>query len=123
MTHQIKRYGTSAAERPDGIFCLYAEYEKVVAELEELRLNERSDTPKRAVQFTLDLQADDIDSLCSALFNLSNQIAARDVSRTCTSGGYDSGYTYRLSVSDCPTHDEYIKKLDAWFETREREQS
>jgi hypothetical protein len=28
----IKRYGTSAAERPDGIFCLYAEYEKLVAE-------------------------------------------------------------------------------------------
>jgi hypothetical protein len=37
MTHQIKRYGTSAAERPDGIFCLYAEYEKVVAECERLR--------------------------------------------------------------------------------------
>jgi hypothetical protein len=29
----IKRYGTSSAERPDGIFCLYAEYEKVVAAL------------------------------------------------------------------------------------------
>lgn len=28
----VKRYGTSAAERPDGIFCLYAEYEKVLAE-------------------------------------------------------------------------------------------
>jgi hypothetical protein len=33
----IKRYGTSTAERPDGIFCLYAEYEKVVAECERLR--------------------------------------------------------------------------------------
>ena len=37
MTNQIKRYGTSAAERPDGIFCLYAEYEKVLAECERLR--------------------------------------------------------------------------------------
>jgi hypothetical protein len=30
---QPKRYGTSTAERPDGIFCLYADYEKVVAAL------------------------------------------------------------------------------------------
>jgi hypothetical protein len=27
-----QRYGTSAAPRDDGIFCLYAEYEKLVAE-------------------------------------------------------------------------------------------
>jgi hypothetical protein len=33
----VKRYGTSSAERPDGIFCLYAEYEKVLAECERLR--------------------------------------------------------------------------------------
>jgi hypothetical protein len=32
-----QRYGTSAAPRDDGIFCLYAEYEKVVAECERLR--------------------------------------------------------------------------------------
>jgi hypothetical protein len=32
-----QRYGTSAAPRPDGIFCLYAEYEKVLAECERLR--------------------------------------------------------------------------------------
>jgi hypothetical protein len=32
-----QRYGASAAPREDGIFCLYAEYEKVVAECERLR--------------------------------------------------------------------------------------
>jgi hypothetical protein len=32
-----QRYGTSAAPRDDGIFCLYAEYEKVLAECERLR--------------------------------------------------------------------------------------
>jgi hypothetical protein len=37
VTHPVKRYGTSTAERPDGIFCLYAEYEKVVAECEAFR--------------------------------------------------------------------------------------
>lgn len=36
MNHQIKRYGTSAAERPDGIFCLYAEYEKVASALRKI---------------------------------------------------------------------------------------
>jgi hypothetical protein len=119
----IKRYGTSCTEHPEGIYVLHKDYLALEAEIEELRLNERSDTPKRAVQFTLDLQADDINSLCSALFNLSNQIAARDMSRTCTSGGYDSGYTFRLSVSDGPTHDEYIQQLNAWLEAREKEQA
>lgn len=32
-----QRYGASAAPRDDGIFCLYAEYEKVVAERDALR--------------------------------------------------------------------------------------
>ncbi|WP_153041249.1 hypothetical protein [Paraburkholderia monticola] len=32
-----KRYGTSAAHREDGVFCLYAEYEKLVAERDALR--------------------------------------------------------------------------------------
>jgi hypothetical protein len=32
-----QRYGASAAPREDGIFCLYAEYEKVVAECQRLR--------------------------------------------------------------------------------------
>jgi hypothetical protein len=116
-----QRYGASAMPCDSGIFVMHSEYEKVVAECEELRLNERTHTPKRAVQFTLDLQADDIDSLCSALFNLSSQIAARDMSRTCTSGGYDSGYTYRLSVSETPTHDEYVRQLNEWCESRKEQ--
>jgi hypothetical protein len=37
MVEKIQRYGTSCAPREDGIFCLYAEYEKVVAEREALR--------------------------------------------------------------------------------------
>jgi hypothetical protein len=119
----IKRYGTSCTEHPEGIYVLHKDYLALEAEVEELRLNERSDTPKRAVQFALDLQADDIDSLCSALFNLSSQIAARDMSRTCTSGGYDSGYTYRLSVSESPAHDEYVRQLNAWLEYRAKEKA
>jgi hypothetical protein len=75
------------------------------------------------VQFALDLQADSIEALCSALFNLSNQIAARDMSRTCTSGGYDSGYTYRLAVSEGPTHDEYAEQLNTYLELRAKEQA
>jgi hypothetical protein len=33
----IKRYGTSSAECPNGIYVLFSEYEKVVAECERLR--------------------------------------------------------------------------------------
>jgi len=118
----VKRYGTSCTAHPEGIYVLHKDYLALEAEIGELRLNERSDTPKRAVQFTLDLQADDIDSLCSALFNLSNQIAARDMSRTCTSGGYDSGYTYRLSVSEGPAHDEYVRQLNEWCDSRKEQE-
>jgi hypothetical protein len=32
----INRYGSSAMPREDGIFCLYSEYEKVVAERDAL---------------------------------------------------------------------------------------
>lgn len=38
-----QRYGTSAAPRDDGIFCLYAEYERVVAECERLRAGQFSE--------------------------------------------------------------------------------
>lgn len=119
----IQRYGTSCAEHPEGCFVKFSEYEKLLIEVEELRLNERSDAPRRAVQFTLALQADSIEALSSALYNLSNQIAARDMSRVCTSGGYDSGYTYRLAVSDGPSHGEYVAQLYAWLEKREKEQA
>lgn len=36
MTQKIKRYGTSAAPREDGVFCLYSEYEKIEAERQRL---------------------------------------------------------------------------------------
>jgi hypothetical protein len=77
-----------------------------------------NDVPKRAVQFRVDIGADNMRALSSALFNLSNQIAAGQLSSHSVSGGYDSGYEHWLSVSDRPTHDEYVAQLDAWLEAR-----
>jgi hypothetical protein len=77
-----------------------------------------SDLPKRAVQFRVDVGADDLRALSSTLFNLSNQIAAEGLSSHSVSGGYDSGYEHWMTVSDRPTHAEYAAQLDVWLEAR-----
>lgn len=74
--------------------------------------------PKRAVLFRVEIQADDLGALASALFNLSIRADRQELSAHSVSGGYDSGYEHWLTVSDEPTHDEYVKQLHAWLEDR-----
>lgn len=76
------------------------------------------DSPKRAVQFRVDIGADNLRALSSALFNLSNQIAAGELSAHSVSGGYDAGYEHWMTVSDRPTHDEHVAQLNAWLAAR-----
>ena len=77
-----------------------------------------TNAPKRAVQFSLELQADDLGALACALFNLAMRADRRELSPHSVSGGYDSGYEHWLAVSDWPTHDEYVKQLNDWLEAR-----
>lgn len=74
--------------------------------------------PKRAVQFRVEIQADDLDALAAALSHLSMQADRQRLSAHSVSGGYDSGYEHWLTVSDGPTHDDYVKQLNAWLEDR-----
>ena len=77
-----------------------------------------SDSPKRAVQFRVEIHADDLPSLAAALFNLSMHADRGELSSHSVSGGYDSGYEHWLTVSDEPTHDEYVAQLNAWLKER-----
>jgi hypothetical protein len=76
--------------------------------------------PKRAVQFRVEIQADDLDALARTLFNLQLRVDRGELSSYSVSGGYDSGYEHWLTVSDGPTHDEYVRQLNAWLEARKQ---
>lgn len=70
--------------------------------------------PERACRFRLDLQADDFESLCRALYNIADQMERREMT-TGASGGYDSGYSYELKEGTEPSHDEYFDRLTAYL--------
>ncbi|MEX3630544.1 MAG: hypothetical protein VB138_14975 [Burkholderia sp.] len=72
--------------------------------------------PKRAVQFRLELQADTVDHLVTALTDLATQICADRLSAHAISGGAFSSHECWLAVEDHPTHAEYIEQLDQWRE-------
>ncbi|SDR18339.1 hypothetical protein SAMN05443245_3387 [Paraburkholderia fungorum] len=75
-----------------------------------------AEIPKRAVQFRLEVGADSRRALADVLFNLAIQIDHEGLSSHSVSGGYDSGYEQWLTMSDGPTHDEYVAQLNAWLE-------
>ncbi|KVE45443.1 hypothetical protein [Burkholderia sp. BDU5] len=70
--------------------------------------------PKRAVQFRLELQADTVDHLVTALTDLATQICAGKLSTHAISGGAFSSHECWLTVADRPTHAEYIRELEQW---------
>ncbi|MDR6500340.1 hypothetical protein J2785_003496 [Burkholderia ambifaria] len=70
--------------------------------------------PKRAVQFRLELQADTVDHLVTALTDLATQICVGRLSAHAISGGAFSSHECWLAVADHPTHAEYIEQLEQW---------
>ncbi|MGT0246689.1 hypothetical protein [Burkholderia pyrrocinia] len=70
--------------------------------------------PKRAVQFRLELQADTVDHLVTALTDLAAQTSANRLSAHAISGGAFSSHECWLAVADHPTHAEYIEQLEQW---------
>lgn len=74
-----------------------------------------SESPKRAVQFRIEIGADSLEALAATLMNLSLSADRHQLSTHSVSGGYDSGYEHWLTVSDGPTHDEYVAQLNAWL--------
>lgn len=79
-----------------------------------------SEVPKRRLRLTLDLGADDLDELGSALHTLANDLEADGVEeRDVTSGGYGSGYHLLLTVTD-PAMDaeRFQRDLKDWVAQR-----
>ena len=76
--------------------------------------------PRRAYRLTLELEADDERALESALFNLSNQVAAGEISNHCVSGGYSSGFTWKLEHDPEMTGDRYREELGAYVSALRR---
>lgn len=76
--------------------------------------------PKRRIQFTLTIGADDLRSLSGALYNLALDVeehGERDGSRM--SGGYASGHHWTMRVDSSMDHDRYASELEAWREARQ----
>lgn len=71
--------------------------------------------PHRAFRLTLVLDADTMEALASALFNISIR-ADREEMTTGVSGGPSAGYTYELLTDPAMTHDEYFRQVRAYLD-------
>lgn len=76
------------------------------------------DAPKRAVQFRIEIGADSLEALATTLLNLAALADRGQLSSHSVSGGYESGYEHWLTVSNEPTHDDYVTQLNAWLQNR-----
>lgn len=78
--------------------------------------------PHRRLKLSLDLEADDLGELTSALENIiiDLRIQGRDI-RDVTSGGYGSGFHLELSCDPDMTGDQYRVLLSQWRESRRAE--
>lgn len=73
-----------------------------------------ADRPRRAIEITLKLGADDWNAVRGAINHLAYQVAADGTLGNQVSGGYSSGWT--LDVSEAPiTHDEWEAALNAYL--------
>lgn len=75
------------------------------------------DVPRRRYRLVLDLEADTIDALSSALTSIDFEMSHPDgpVTMESTSGGYSSGWHYELTdIGPERTNAEYIKLLTRW---------
>lgn len=75
--------------------------------------------PKRRIQFTLTVGADDLRSLSNALYNLAVEVEEKgERDGHCTSGGVHSGHHWTMTVDPKQTHEGYVGQLEAWREAR-----
>ena len=80
------------------------------------------EAPRRAYILELKLQADDKRAIHSALKHIDFLIASNQLTQG-VSGGYDSGYSYKLDVDESITHDNYIEKLEKYLAEKKKQES
>ncbi|WP_175777475.1 hypothetical protein [Burkholderia anthina] len=74
-----------------------------------------SEAPKRAVQFEAIIQADTPEDLSNALTNMAALIAAGEMPVRSIGGGVYTSHHCTLVVSDHPTHEEYVARLQTYL--------
>lgn len=73
--------------------------------------------PCRAVRLTLQLDADTMMDLATALEQIAMRVERGEMTTGC-SGGYTSGYSYELLQDPEQTHDGYFAKLRNHLRTK-----
>jgi hypothetical protein len=73
--------------------------------------------PQRAFVLELKVGADTRDDLIGVLRQLEYEIGADKLTEG-VSGGYSSGYSYKLTVDESMTHDRYTDELDRYMEAK-----
>lgn len=80
------------------------------AVLDELAKSVEPDAPIRSYRLTLQLDADTLSDLASAMMNLSLRADRGELTRG-VSGGPDSGYIYELLHDQAQTHETYFSQV------------
>lgn len=75
--------------------------------------------PHRRVQMKLDIEADSLDDLASALRSLASDLELREEGDfKQVSGGFNGGHSLDLSFDQSVDHDSYLRALDEWRAAR-----
>lgn len=79
--------------------------------------------PHRRLRLNLDLEADDLDSLTSAMRIMANDldVEGQEVVLDRTSGGYDSGYHLTVTCNPEQTGDRFREQIATWAAARRQE--
>lgn len=80
--------------------------------------------PRRRMQLALDLHGDDQAALARALRDLADRADRGEILHSegsGASGGWDSGYSYRLTVDPDMDGDKYRDQLQRWKAARDAE--
>ncbi|MBR8005606.1 hypothetical protein [Burkholderia vietnamiensis] len=90
---------------------------EVISELVDIRgeASVADIPPTRAIVFRLAMQADTVDHLRSALTDVATRICIERSSGHSIRGGVFFNYESWLTVSDHPTHAEYVRELEHWL--------
>lgn len=94
---------------PDTIRMVFDQAKAPPSEIEH-----KPEAPHRAVRLKLNIEADSREYLERAVDEFSRTIEQR-VPPGGACGGYDWGWSYEMSVSEGPTHDEYAAALEEYL--------
>lgn len=85
---------------------------------------DRPTPPERRMQLTLDMYADDRDSLATALRRLADKVEIDQIGPgEGASGGWSDGYSYRITEDPDMTGDRFRAELEEWRQENIRRRS